>query len=473
MIRYAARRFGALAALLTGALFLCSRDVGPIGPLILIAPVPILLYALSAARGWPVVIAAFAAGGLGAGGIIWAYGSILPASVLVFWVIGQALGFMLVVLLTRWVARASPAWVACLSYPLFATGLEFLFSLASPHGSFGAIGYALVDLLPLLQAASVGGVPTLSFIAALVPMTLTLLILSPGQWRGIVAAGVLPVALVCVLGLYRMTEPAETKVRIALAAIDQAQGDDDDQSDARLTRATQSYAALVRTLASGRPDVVVLPEKVFPGMAGAETPAKTELASLSTEVSALIVAGFDEVRADGAHENAAMMFAPDGAAQRYLKQRLVPGLEAQFVPGAEPLIAAGYGVAICKDLDFAPLIREYGRRGVRQMLVPAWDFVRDGRLHARMAVVRGVENGFALARSAAMGRLTISDSHGRIVSEVTSSDTGPATLVAEIGLGSGRTPYSTWGDLFGWLTVAAVALLLTSRALLTVTRKTP
>ena len=467
---HATYRFGALAALLTGALFLCSRDTGPVGPLVLVAPVPILLYAISAARGWPVAIAALAAGGLGASGIVWAYGSVLPAMVLALWVIGQALGFMVVVVLTRWVARASPAWVACFTYPLFATGMEFLFSRVSPHGSFGAIGYALVDLLPLLQAASIGGVPALSFIAALVPMTLSLLILAPRRWLGISAAGLLPVALAGALGLYRMTDPPETKVRVALAAIDQAQGDDDDQSDARMTQATRSYVDLVRTFAPSRPDIVVLPEKVFPGVVAGETFAKTELASLAAETSALIVAGFDEVRADGAHENAALAFGPDGTAQRYLKQRLVPGLEAHFVAGAEPMVAAGYGIAICKDLDFAPIIREYGRRGVGLMLVPAWDFRRDGRLHARMAVVRGVENGFALARSAAMGRLTVSDSHGRIVAEATTSDTGPATVLAEVGLRSGGTFYNAWGDLFGWLTVAGAAALLAVRALLTARR---
>ncbi len=105
------------------------------------------------------------------------------------------------------------------------------------------------------------------------------------------------------------------------------------------------------------------------------------------------------------------------------------------------------------------------------MLVPAWDFRRDGRLHARMAVVRGVENGFALARSAAMGRLTVSDSHGR-------DRGGGDDLRARPGDRAGgsraalRRARSTarWGDLFGWLTVAGAAALLAVRALLTARR---
>jgi apolipoprotein N-acyltransferase len=49
------------------------------------------------------------------------------------------------------------------------------------------------------------------------------------------------------------------------------------------------------------------------------------------------------------------------------------------------------------------------------LLVPTWDFNLDRWLHARMAVLRAVENGFALARSARNGLFTLSDNRGRIL----------------------------------------------------------
>jgi hypothetical protein len=49
-------------------------------------------------------------------------------------------------------------------------------------------------------------------------------------------------------------------------------------------------------------------------------------------------------------------------------------------------------------MDFPALSREYAADGANLMLVPAWDFNVDGWLHSRMAVLRAVENGFALAR---------------------------------------------------------------------------
>jgi apolipoprotein N-acyltransferase len=117
------------------------------------------------------------------------------------------------------------------------------------------------------------------------------------------------------------------------------------------------------------------------------------------------------------------------------------------------LVTGRIGIAICKDMDFPEVIRPYGQRNVKLMLVPAWDFVADARLHSRMAVVRGVENGFAVARSASQGLMTLSDAHGRIVAEKATVN-GPAMLVADLPAGQGHTLYSRIGDVFAQAMVA-------------------
>ena len=43
---------------------------------------------------------------------------------------------------------------------------------------------------------------------------------------------------------------------------------------------------------------------------------------------------------------------------------------------------------ICKDMDFPLLSRQYGNDGAGLMLVPAYDFVTDGWLHGRMAILK-------------------------------------------------------------------------------------
>lgn len=125
------------------------------------------------------------------------------------------------------------------------------------------------------------------------------------------------------------------------------------------------------------------------------------------------------------------------------------------------------GIAICKDMDFPTLGRRYAMLGVDTLLVPAWDFDQDALWHARMAILRGVEGGFSVVRSARQGLLTVSDRYGRIV-DVTASGSAPvATLAARAPLGPGEpTVYARLGDGFGWLCAisSAAAWLVSLRS---------
>jgi len=94
------------------------------------------------------------------------------------------------------------------------------------------------------------------------------------------------------------------------------------------------------------------------------------------------------------------------------------------------------------------------------MLVPAWDFVVDRWAHGHMAVMRGVESGFSIARAAKQGYLTVSDDRGRILGE-TRSDAAPfSTLLADVPTRHHGTVYLVLGDWFAWLCVAMVIFSL-------------
>jgi apolipoprotein N-acyltransferase len=77
-----------------------------------------------------------------------------------------------------------------------------------------------------------------------------------------------------------------------------------------------------------------------------------------------------------------------------------------------------------------------------------------------MAVMRGVENGFSIARAAKQGYLTVSDDRGRILAE-TQSDRAPfAMLLADVPTVHDTTLYLRLGDWFAWLTLATLAFTL-------------
>ena len=96
-------------------------------------------------------------------------------------------------------------------------------------------------------------------------------------------------------------------------------------------------------------------------------------------------------------------------------------------------------MAICKDLDFPETIRRDARAGLRLMAVPAWDFGADGWLHGRMAIMRGVENGFAVVRAANGGLLTASDAQGRLIARKVVGPDHMDWILADLPLGPGPT----------------------------------
>jgi len=113
----------------------------------------------------------------------------------------------------------------------------------------------------------------------------------------------------------------------------------------------------------------------------------------------------------------------------------------------------GIGLEICKDMDFHAMIRSDAVATRPELLaVPAWDFGQDGWSHARVAIMRSVENGVPLARTARRGLLTLNDRYGRIVAQARSAG-GFTTLIGDLPLAGhgGATIYDRSGDIFGWL----------------------
>jgi apolipoprotein N-acyltransferase len=150
----------------------------------------------------------------------------------------------------------------------------------------------------------------------------------------------------------------------------------------------------------------------------------------------------------------------------YNKHHLLPPFESNLMPGKELTVLRRpqqtWGVAICKDMDFTGLSRRYNRERAGLMLVPAWDFNMDRIWHGHMAILRGVEDGFSIARSAKQGYLTVSDSRGRILAEARSDAGDFATLLADVPVEHSATLYASLGDWCAWLALAAVLLGLVS-----------
>jgi apolipoprotein N-acyltransferase len=117
-------------------------------------------------------------------------------------------------------------------------------------------------------------------------------------------------------------------------------------------------------------------------------------------------------------------------------------------------------MAVCKDMDFPRTYVADARAGdIRLMAVPSGDLKLDGWMHGRLALMRGVENGFAVVRPANDGLVLISDAYGRIVARAPSARHGLTTVIADLAPGPGATLYTRIGDVFAWTCVGVTGLL--------------
>jgi apolipoprotein N-acyltransferase len=117
-------------------------------------------------------------------------------------------------------------------------------------------------------------------------------------------------------------------------------------------------------------------------------------------------------------------------------------------------------------MDFIHPALDYGRAGIGLLLDPAWDFTIDRTWHGHIAIMRGVEGGYAIAHAAKYGFLTVTDDRGRILGE-TRTNTAPfASLLVNVPLRHDRTVFDRYGTWFPKL--AALLLLAAVLGLFTV-----
>ncbi len=216
---------------------------------------------------------------------------------------------------------------------------------------------------------------------------------------------------------------------------------------------SDAYATALRGAIAQGATFAVTPEGGTLSAPNWQSAIVAPLVAASESTHLQIIAGFyqREPAADFA-----LAIGPDAPIRRYDKRHRVPVLENQFTPGhASGWLGGGRAMEICKDLDFPRTIRADAAKGVRLMGVPAGDFGGDAWLHARMAVMRGVENGFAIVRAANEGLVTASDAEGRLTASKMATSTGLTMIVVQLPLGPGPTLYTRIGDVFAWLCLAA------------------
>jgi apolipoprotein N-acyltransferase len=366
-------------------------------------------------------------------------------------------------------------WLSIFVYPALTAGFDMLESSFSGHGSSASFAQSQMNAIPVIQIAALGGTSAVVFVVDLFASTLAVAWYqrsARGQFRtGYVLAGLVVFAALAAGFIRVATAPAEPEVPIGLVVVDtpvKVQAGSIDLAP------WTTYKTAIDDVARRGARIVVLPEKIAALTPAEASPLRHALAAVAESDKIYLLVGIT-IAAPDHKENRAWLLSPSGATMAdYSKRRLVPHFEDGFVPGRimtmRILEGTLTGIAICKDMDFPRLGHEYARLDARLMLVPAWDFGRDGWQHSRVAILRGAEGGYTIARAARDGFLTLSDSYGRVLDQAPSSDRPYASVVAKVPVGTGVTPYALIGNTLGWLALA-LGLALGVAALATAVRR--
>jgi apolipoprotein N-acyltransferase len=351
--------------------------------------------------------------------------------------------------------RTGYRWIA-VSAPVAWTAIDFVRSSGNETmgGTWGFHAYALHDHPALLQPVSVFGLTGLQLLILLSSWAVAGWILRGRDGRAAVVA--VAVALVAwAAASAAMLDDAPPTVRVA--AVQNGLPNEDEHAEARLER----YIDQTRDAASRGARLVVWNEA---GLTFDPQRSHTaELRELARSTDTYLVLGYRLEEADGRHRNATTLLAPDGEFLGvYGKDH--PGTFAGDLndfQGDFPVYDTELGslaTIICYDLDYTDTARIMTRGGARLIATPSSDVPSIAATHYTHLVFRAIENRVSMVKADSRFDSAIIDPWGRVLEKVVDPDGDTqATLVADVPLGSGRSVWVSFGNWFGWITVAGAA----------------
>ncbi|MFE9748534.1 nitrilase-related carbon-nitrogen hydrolase [Saccharothrix saharensis] len=437
------------AGLCSAVLFHLGTGLAPLPALAWLAPLPVLLVApRTSAR----TAAALAFGSCLLGLTnSWPFSAhshdlpLWPWGVAV--TVGMAATFALATTLFRALLTTGRTLLAVTAPPAAWTAVLYGVASVNPTGIMGTLATTQADVPLVVQLAALTGAWGVEYLVLLVPVAVAAALTE----RDVRIVGFVGLALAAVVihGGVRLTRDDGPAHRVALVASNH-HGWATDLDTPAGPELVAAYARRIEALPDGV-RVAVLPEAAF----GAHEPRPAALfdplADLARAQDIDIVVGFAQWT-DGRKYNYALTFpASGGEPVRYLKQhdRVSPA-------GHDLTVLGATGVLVCADVNHRDPASAYAKAGARLLAIPASDEDDNGWQHSRTALLRGAENGVAVVWSGRQTRLMASDARGRVVAEAATGGADAfTTVVADVPIGDGPTPYARLGDWFAWLCVAA------------------
>ena len=436
-----------------------------------LAPIPLFVYALREST-LSVVFASIITYFIGFSSSVFVYSNtVIPIWILAFENAINAIIFTILTVLLRYMVFKKKHWAWSFVFASGWTGFEFITSLYSSAGTFDSIAYTQIFNLPVIQIASITGIWGVTFLLMLIPAGMAL------SWHyrknsklclKTIAAPISILILTIIFGFYRLNVPVQgPSVKIGMASINMSLEELRSRGQEKeAEKIISRYIHCIELLSRSGAEVILLPEKIIALNLNEQPKFLQLLADAARNNRITLIAGLS-IQDDSKLYNSAYLFLPSGEiVLKYDKQHLLPFSEGSYTPGQEFSIrtledGGIWGIAICKDMDFQEPSRGYSQRGVNLLFVPALDFKADALLHARIAIMRGIEGNYAVARAAQWGLLSLSSNKGNII-DMASNDMkkSDVLLIGEIKLDQGKSIYGRLGNWFGYFSEGLFAFLV-------------
>lgn len=476
-----------VAALVSGVLLALAFPPWDLGPLAVIALIP-LLWAWRGATSWRAAAYGFVFGFTFFAVLMdWLvhFGTLpivlLPSACAAY----TALTGVLVVRFERVGIRAP--WITAAAWVI----LEALRGRWPLGGlPWGEIGAALHDVPAARALASWGGLTLVSFLvvavnALLLDLVIALRSRSP-RFATLAAGGVAAVLVTALVADATWFHPSPSgRLRVALL-----QGNDQNR-DIRpgspdYAIITEKHFRLAATL-RGHYDLIVFPESALYDDPEVDPTLRGRLLAVGRAHGAdmLVNAAVEIPGPDARAYNANRLYDTSGALRgTYAKEHLVPfgeylpwrrylewirataRIERDYKAGTRrvlfPVRGRKIGTVICFESAFAPIVRDYTRDGAELIVVTTNNrsYQRSGNSaqHVALSQMRAAENGRALLHASISGVTAVIDAGGDVhqTTSLFRNQVVTATVTAE----TGETPYVRFGD---WAVYASgLALIVTA-----------
>lgn len=467
------RVLGALGlGLLSGVL--ATLAFPPFGwwPLIFVAFVPMVVgtHWLAPPRWGKAVlgvgIAAFLAGQLSAGLADGSVAMVFQLMPLIFGLIFMGIAWRT----QSFHARTEYRWLA-ITTPLAWVGIDVI--RAGGSSVFNALGgtwampqYALFRIPTFLQPISITGLYGIELLVLVINFAVAAVIVrrlhglpTPKLMPALVAGAVV---VWTVLGFVLMGSPASGDRTVRVAAIQT--GTDDPAPDAVKAQRFARDVEQTRAAAARGARLAVWNEVGLDFDPRVEH--TDELKALARDDNIYIAIGYRVTDERGRRHNEVVILSPDGTfSDPYGKDH--PGTFAgdySDTQGTYPVKKTDFGVigsVICYDLDFTDTARKMTRNGARLLAAASNDVEAIADTHYTHLVFRAIENRVPMVKADTGYDSAIVDQWGR-VKAVTTNPSGVVqkTLIADVTLGSGKSPFVSLGDWFGWLSVIATLAIV-------------